>query len=204
MKDAAATGRKYKPRAFGLIFSCTVYLFSCFIVQGCSSRNSGPATYSQSQANPSPVSFVSDMMLMARIKSKFISDDMVDDNGIHIKVRSGVVYLEGWAADEYHCRMAKDLVRSVDGVVRVESSLQIANQGTVFEKPDIQVKKQITMALLNDPVVSSQPVTVLVNKDRIILSGLVENQAQSRKAESIAAGYAGQRVVVNHIQAPPR
>lgn len=84
------------------------------------------------------MAFVSDTVLMARIKSKFISDDMVDDKDIHVKVRHGVVYLDGWVADTYQRRMARDLVSSIDGVARVVSRLQIANPGTVFINPGIR------------------------------------------------------------------
>ena len=94
--------------------------------------------YSREESARSPVGFVSDTLLMARIKSKFMSDDMVNDNGIHVKVRHGVVYLDGWVADTYQRRMAQDLVKSVDGVGRVVSRLQIANPGTVFINPDIR------------------------------------------------------------------
>ncbi|MGD9823738.1 BON domain-containing protein [Desulfobacter sp.] len=86
----------------------------------------------------SPIAFVSDTVLMARIKSKFMSDDMVNDTGIHVKVLHGVVYLDGWVADTYQHRMAQDLVKSIDGVVRVVSRLQIENPGTVFVNPDIR------------------------------------------------------------------
>lgn len=116
--------------------------FALFLIPGCASQktNTGSPVYYQSvtkQSAWSPGTFVSDTVLMARVKSKFTSDDMVDDTGIHVKVRHGVVYLDGWVADTYQHRMARDLVRSIDGVTRVVSRLQIANPGTVFINPDI-------------------------------------------------------------------
>ncbi len=116
--------------------------FALFLIPGCASQktNTGSPVYYQSvtaQNVRSPGTFVSDTVLMARVKSKFMSDDMVDDTGIHVKVRHGVVYLDGWVADTYQHRMARDLVRSIDGVARVVSRLQIANPGTVFINPDI-------------------------------------------------------------------
>ena len=112
-------------------------------MMGCASQNAdtGSPVYYQpdtKQSTRSPVTFVSDTMLMARVKSKFMSDDMVSDKGIHVKVRHGVVYLDGWVADTYQHRMAQDLVRSIDGVTRVVSRLQIANQGTMFINPHIR------------------------------------------------------------------
>ncbi|WP_320042733.1 BON domain-containing protein [uncultured Desulfobacter sp.] len=86
----------------------------------------------------SPGAFVSDTVLMAKIKSKFMSDDMVDPEGIDLKVRHGVVYLDGWVADAYQRRIALDLVKSIDGVGRVVNRLRLTNPGTVFLKPDVK------------------------------------------------------------------
>ena len=111
------------------------------IMPGCGLKNTGSPVYYQSNTEDrsrGPVAFVSDTMLMARIKSKFRSDDMVDDDDIHAKVRHGVVYLDGWVADAYQRRIALDLVKSIDGVGRVVSRLQLTNQGTVFLNPDVK------------------------------------------------------------------
>ena len=123
------------------LLSCLLLLVSCFLMPACGSPTTGSPIYYQSNREASArsaVGFVSDTVLMARIKSKFVSDDMVDDNGIYVKVRHGVVYLDGWVADTYQRRMAQDLVRSIDGVDRVVSRLQIANPGTVLINPDIR------------------------------------------------------------------
>ncbi|MCG8550408.1 MAG: BON domain-containing protein [Desulfobacterales bacterium] len=111
------------------------------IMPGCGPKKTGSPVYYQSNTEDrsrSPVAFVSDTLLMARIKSKFTSDDMVDDDDIHVKVRHGVVYLDGWVADAYQRRIVLDLVKSIDGVGRVVSRLQLTNPGTVFLKPEIR------------------------------------------------------------------
>lgn len=137
------TTNKRAPQALLPLVSCILFLVSCILFPGCASQNAntGSPVYYQSgtkQSARSPIAFVSDTVLMARIKSKFMSDDMVDDTDIHVTVRHGVVYLDGWVADTYQHRMARDLVRSIDGVTRVVSQLQIANPGTVFINPDIR------------------------------------------------------------------
>ncbi len=124
-------------RAMALILS----VFALFSAPGCASqkKNTGSPVYYQSvteQSARSTATFVSDTVLMARVKSKFMADDMVDDTNIHVKVRHGVVYLDGWVSDTYQRRMARDLVRSIDGVTRVVSRLQMTNPGTVFINPD--------------------------------------------------------------------
>ena len=126
-------------RAMALILS----VFTLFLSPSCASQktNTGSPVYYQSvteQSARSTATVVSDTLLMTRVKSKFMSDDMVDDTNIHVKVRHGVVYLDGWVSDTYQHRMARDLVRSIDGVTRVVSRLQMTNPGTVFINPDIR------------------------------------------------------------------
>nr|WP_321398192.1 BON domain-containing protein [uncultured Desulfobacter sp.] len=109
------------------------------ILPGCGQPTTGaPVYYESSMENRtrSPATFVSDAVLLTRVKSKFISDDMVDDDEIQIKVRHGVVYLDGWVADSYQRRMAQALAQSIDGVNRVVSRLRLTNPGTIFINPD--------------------------------------------------------------------
>ncbi len=109
------------------------------ILPGCGPPTTGsPVYYESSMENRtrSPATFVSDAVLLTRVRSKFISDDMVDDDEIQIKVRHGVVYLDGWVADSYQRRMAQALAQSVDGVNRVVSRLRLTNPGTIFINPD--------------------------------------------------------------------
>ncbi len=183
----------------------TLLLLILMMAAGCSTGNpdTGSPVYSHSSAEQpgrSPADVISDSLLYSRVALKFNSDDMVDDDGIHIKVRKGAVYLDGRVADIYQRRIATDLARSVEGVVRVVNRLQIANQGTVFVNPELQIKTQITMALISDPELNSQPLSVMVTPDQVILSGKVKASYQIRKAESLAASYAGQRRVVSQIQ----
>lgn len=136
----------YQPNSYKIGLTPKYYYFitlavAILIMPGCGPKNTGSPVYYQSSSenrSRSPVAFVSDTMLMARIKSKFMSDDLVDDDDIHVKVRHGVVYLDGWVADAYQRRMAQDLIKSIDGVGRVVSRLQLTNPGTVFLKPDVK------------------------------------------------------------------
>ena len=115
-----------------------VLMLILLILAGCGPPNTGsPVYYHSSRENQtrSPAAFVSDAVLLTRVKSRFISDDLVDDDGIDVKVRHGVVYLDGWVADRFQRRMAQDLVQSIDGVNRVVSRLKLTNPGTIFINP---------------------------------------------------------------------
>lgn len=125
----------------GQYFKFAVLLLVLFFLPGCGSPNRGSPVYyefSTEHRTRSPAAFVSDAALLTRVKSRFISDDMVDDDGIHVKVRHGVVYLDGWVADRYQRRMAQDLVQSIDGVNRVVSRLKLTNPGTILINPDVK------------------------------------------------------------------
>lgn len=134
------TGLKSPPQALCLPVACLMFTLFCLMTSGCAYQNADTGSPVYYQPNPeqnprTPITFVSDTVLMARIKSKFMSDDMVDGNDIHVKVRHGVVYLDGWVPDIYQRRMARDLVKSIDGVNRVASRLKIVNPGTIFLNP---------------------------------------------------------------------
>jgi hypothetical protein len=121
-----------------------VMMLILLILPGCGPPTAGsPVYYESSRENlpRSPATFVSDAVLLTRVKSGFISDDMVDDDGIDVKVRHGVVYLDGWVADSYQRRMAQDLAQSIDGVNRVVSRLKLTNPGTIFISPDLSSPK---------------------------------------------------------------
>jgi hypothetical protein len=126
---------RIKSNSHGQYFNLAVLMLVLLILPGCGSLNTGSPVYYESSAENrtrSPAAFVSDAVLLTRVKSRFIADDMVDDDGIHVKVRHGVVYLDGWVADRHQRRMVQDLVQSIDGVDRVVSRLKLTNPGTIF------------------------------------------------------------------------
>lgn len=173
-------------------------------VSGCTTSepsNGSPVYYSPSpeQAPRSIATAAEDTFLLAKVKAKFVSDDLVDDSGIDITVRHGVVILEGTAQDAHHRRMAVDLARTVDGVVRVENRLRLIHTGTTFETPETIVQNKIKMALIQDPQMSGQPIVVEATPTYVVLSGKVVSQEQKQKAAAIAAEHAHDRQVINQI-----
>lgn len=171
---------------------------------GCSTapKKESPVYFEQApeEAPRSVFTAAEDTLILARIKSKLFSDDLVDQGGIDIRVRHGVVFLEGSARDVYHRRMITDLIQTVDGVVRVENRLNMIHTGTTFVTSEILVRDQIKMALLRDQELGSHPIIVKVTADQVTLSGSVGSQFQKQKAVAMAKGYAGDRQVVDQLK----
>ena len=170
---------------------------------GCgSSSNTGSPVYYTASPQEAPRSFTTvmdDSLTLARIKTKIFSDDLVDQDGIDITVRHGVVYLTGTAQDDYHRRMVADLIRTVEGVGRIENRLRVAHRGTTFETTEGMISQKIKLNLLRDPVVGPQPIVVETTPTRILLSGSVKSQSQKQQAAAIAQMNAGDRKVINQI-----
>ncbi|WDP86198.1 MAG: BON domain-containing protein [Desulfobacter sp.] len=106
-------------------------LTALILMTGCTSnKGPQPMVYSPPSAKEAPRSFTTmmeDSLILTRIKTKLFSDDLVDGKGIDILVRHGVVYLTGQAMDDAHRRMAMDIIRTVEGVVRIENQLTIGS-----------------------------------------------------------------------------
>ncbi len=186
-----------RPYAISII---SLYLV---LVVGCaSSPNQGSPVYYTASPQEAPRSFTTvmdDSLTLARIKTKIFSDDLVDQDGIEITVRHGVVYLTGTAQDNYHRRMVADLIRTVEGVGRIENQLHVAHRGTTFETAESMITQKIKLNLLRDPAVGPQPIVVKTTPTRIVLSGNVNSQVQKQQAAAIAQMNAGDRQVVNQI-----
>jgi len=184
-------------------YAISIISLVLILVVGCaSSPNQGSPVYHTASPQETPRSFTTvmdDSLTLARIKTKIFSDDLVDQDGIEITVRHGVVYLTGTAQDNYHRRMIADLIRTVEGVGRIENRLRVAHRGTTFETAESMITQKIKLNLLRDPAIGPQPIVVETTPTRIILSGNVNSQVQKQQAAAIAQMNAGDRQVVNQI-----
>ncbi len=187
------------PRPYAIVI-ISLYLV---LAVGCtSSPNQGSPVYYTPSPQETPRSFITvmdDSLTLARIKKKLFSDDLVDQDDIEITVRHSVVYLSGTAQDDYHRRMLTDLIRTVEGVGRIENKLQVTHRGTTFETAESMVTQKIKLTLLQDPAIGTQPIVVETTPTRIFLSGTVKSQAQKQQTAAIAEMNAGDRQVVNQI-----
>lgn len=95
---------------------------------GCGKSGTGSPVYytpSPQEAPRGAATLITDTLLEIEIKSKMISDDLVESKGIEVDVRHSVVFLKGTAINDSQRRIAADLARGIEGVVRVENQIKI-------------------------------------------------------------------------------
>ena len=97
-----------------------------FLLTGCASSNETSPIFSAPSGPGAPRSFSTawdDSIICARVKTRMIADDFVTAGPINVDVYNGVVYLTGSVETDSQKRMAADLARGVDGVVKVINQL---------------------------------------------------------------------------------
>ena len=181
-------------------------MLNLFHTWGCTSnRPDRSPVYHAGSPEESPRSLTTvldDSLTLAKIKKKISDDELVDQDDIHISVRHGVVHLTGTARDIYHRQMMESLIRTVEGVNRIENRMRLAHRATAFETPESIIVNHIRTALMRDPDLGSQTVTVKATPTRVVISGQTRSEAQKQRAAAIARSFAGNRQVVNAIQTP--
>jgi hyperosmotically inducible protein len=94
----------------------------------CSSQNNASPVFSAPSQPGSPRSFSTawnDSIICTKVKTRMISDEFVEAGPIDVDVYNGIVYLTGIAQTDSQKRMAADLARGVEGVIRVENQLTL-------------------------------------------------------------------------------
>lgn len=180
----------------------TALVVIVLVVTGCASQGGSPvySAPSPKDAPRSAIRVMQDSLILTRIKTRIFSDDMANGAGIDITVRHGVVYLTGTTRDHYQGRVVADLIRGVEGVVRVENQLNESHPGTTFETEDSLTSGKIKMDLLRDSEIGTQPITVQTTSTQVILTGTVRSQAQKQKSGTIAQDHSGDRRVINKLE----
>ncbi len=182
-------------------------VISSHLITGCASQGGSPvySAPSPKDAPRSAIRVMQDSLILTRIKTRIFSDDMANGAGIDVTVRHGVVYLTGTTRDHYQGRVVADLIRGIDGVVRVENQLNESHPGTTFETQNSETQDSLTsgkikLDLLRDSEIGTQPITVQTTDTQIMLTGTVKSQAQKQRASAIAQDHSGDRRVINKLE----
>ena len=111
-----------------LLAGLVMGIFTVSILTGCTSPKNRSPFFSQSLDPDTPRSISTqfeDVIICARINRKMMSDDLVKSKSIHVDVYNGIAYLKGSVENDSQKRMAADLTRGVEGVIRVENLLVV-------------------------------------------------------------------------------
>ncbi|ATA25498.1 molecular chaperone OsmY [Brenneria goodwinii] len=146
--------------------------------------------------------YMSDSATTARVKSALLEDKSIESGDISVVTTSGVVTLSGFVASQDVATHAVQVASKAEGVTSVSDKLQV--KGTTTQSvgsyaDDTMVTSSIKAKLLADDIVPSRKVKVETHEGIVQLSGEVDNQAQSARAESVAKKVSGVKSVKNDL-----
>ncbi|MBD3305036.1 BON domain-containing protein [candidate division KSB3 bacterium] len=138
---------------------------------------------------------VNDQGITLFVETKLLADDMVSSHLIDIETTNGIVTLSG---SVYHL-LARDqairIAESVKGVRGVVDKLTV----TPVLRSDAEIKKDVSMALAEDPATELYDVSVTVIEGIVTLDGRVESQAEKKLAAEVTKGVKGVKDIINDI-----
>jgi hyperosmotically inducible protein len=143
-----------------------------------------------------------DSGVTAKAKAALVDDDAIKSTDISVKTHNGVVTLSGFVTSQDQAEKAVALVKKVEGVKSVSDKLHVKdskNQSVKGYAGDAATTSEIKAKLLADDIIPSRKVKVETNDGVVLLSGTVDNKAQSDRAEGIAKAIEGVKSVKNDL-----
>jgi len=140
--------------------------------------------------------FMDDSAITAKVKAALVDHDNIKSTDISVT-------LSGFVESQAQAEEAVKVAKGVEGVTSVSDKLHVrdAKEGSVKGYAgDTATTSEIKAKLLADDIVPSRHVKVETTDGVVQLSGTVDSQAQSDRAESIAKAVDGVKSVKNDLK----
>ncbi|PLR41132.1 molecular chaperone OsmY [Chimaeribacter californicus] len=150
--------------------------------------------------------YMGDSAVTAKVKSALVDDEAIKSTDISVDTTHGVVTLSGFVASQAEADQAVAAAKKVEGVKSVSDKLHVRDAKEQSPKAyagDTATTGEVKAKLLADDIVPSRHVKVITTEGVVQLTGTVENQAQSDRAESVAKAVDGVKSVKNDLQIKP-
>jgi hyperosmotically inducible periplasmic protein len=147
--------------------------------------------------------FMDDSSLTAKVKAALVDHDSIKSTDISVETNDKVVTLSGFVESQAQAEAAVKVAKGVEGVTSVSDKLHVRDdksQGVKGYAGDTATTSEIKAKLLADDIVPSRKVKVETTEGVVQLTGMVESQAQSDRAESIAKAVDGVKSVKNDLK----
>ncbi|MBS1205550.1 MAG: hypothetical protein H6R25_2449 [Proteobacteria bacterium] len=147
--------------------------------------------------------FMDDSAITAKVKAALVDHESIKSTDISVKTDNKVVTLSGFVESQAQAEQAVSVAKGVEGVASVSDKLHVRdgkNQSIKGYAGDTATTSEIKAKLLADDVVPSRKVKVETTDGVVQLSGTVDSQAQSERAESIAKAVEGVKSVKNDLK----
>ena len=147
--------------------------------------------------------FMDDSTITAKVKAALVDHDSIKSTDISVKTDQKVVTLSGFVESQAQAEEAVKVAKGVEGVTSVSDKLHVRDSKETSVKGyagDTAITSEEKAKLLADDIVPSRKVKVETTDGVVQLSGTVESQAQSDRAESIAKAIDGVKSVKNDLK----
>jgi Predicted periplasmic or secreted lipoprotein len=147
--------------------------------------------------------FMDDSSITAKVKAALVDHDSIKSTDISVKTDKKVVTLSGFVESQAQAEEAVKVAKGVEGVASVSDKLHVKDsksQSMQGYAGDTATTSEIKAKLLADDIVPSRKVKVETTDGVVQLSGTVDSQAQSTRAESIAKAVDGVKSVKNDLK----
>ncbi len=139
---------------------------------------------------------ITDMAITDAVEDEIIIDPAVSITGIDISTENGVVTLTGTVNNILAKERAEKIAETVKGVRAVVNTINVVPP---VMRSDMEIRDDITDALLDHPATESYEVSVSVEDNVVHLTGNVESWQERTLAGKVARGVKGVREVNNDI-----
>lgn len=147
--------------------------------------------------------FMDDSTITAKVKAALVDHDSIKSTDISVKTDQKVVTLSGFVESLAQAEEAVKVAKGVEGVTSVSDKLHVRDSKETSVKGyagDTAITSEVKAKLLADDIVPSRKVKVETTDGVVQLSGSVDSQAQSDRAESIAKAIDGVKSVKNDLK----
>ena len=147
--------------------------------------------------------FMDDSTITAKVKAALLDNESIKSTDISVKTDKKVVTLSGFVQSQAQAEAAVAAAKTVEGVASVSDKLHVRDSKENSIKGyagDTATTSEVKAKLLADDIVPSRNVKVETTDGVVQLSGTVESQAQSERAESVAKAVEGVKSVKNDLK----
>lgn len=147
--------------------------------------------------------FMDDSAITAKVKAALVDDENIKSTDISVKTEKSVVTLSGFVESQAQAEQAVKTAKGVEGVQSVSDKLHVRDgkdQSVKGYAGDAATTSEIKAKLLADDIVPSRKIKVETTDGVVQLSGTVDSQKQSDRAESIAKAVDGVKSVKNDLK----
>ena len=147
--------------------------------------------------------FMDDSTITAKVKAALVDHDSIKSTDISVKTDQKVVTLSGFVESQAQAEEAVKVAKGVEGVTSVSDKLHVRDSKETSVKGyagDTAITSEVKAKLLADDIFPSRKFKFETTEGVVQLSGTVDSQAQSDRAESIAKAIDGVKRVKNALK----